>query len=401
MKVYYLTMAFPVASETFKSNDVRSLSLMGLNVSVYTFRPKRSDFARLMTQRHLSSIEVHHNSMLSSVIGILYGAFRPKISLDLLLFILTHTWNHPSQLLKSLILMPRSLDIFFSIRRDRPDVVHLAWGHYPSLVGYLVKKWSNTIALSIFLGAHDLESRYQCTSPVLKRADAVFTHAKTNLDSIYNLGAKSVNVVYRGIDLNHIEQYRTIKKSPRSILAAGRLIPKKGFADVIRAFEQVIQDFPDASLQILGTGPEMQRLKQMAFRKDLVSSIYFRGHVSHSTVLEEMAKSEIFILMSQYHAERLPNVIKEAMASRCICITTPTPGIEELLVNEKSGYIVAPSDFKSAANIIERVFENPSAFNALVNSGYEHVIRHFNLHTSMAAYKSTWEKVINKALTDL
>lgn len=396
MKIYYLTMAFPVPSETFKSNDVRTLSLIGLNVLVHTFRPKRSDFARLMTQRNLSNIEVHHNSVLSSVLGIVYGTFRPKILFDLLFFILIHTWNHPSQLLKSLILMPRSLDIFFSICRDRPDVVHLAWGHYPSLVGYLVKKWSHDIVLSIFLGAHDLESRYQCISPAVKKADAVFTHAKTNLNSIYNLGAESVNVVYRGVDLKSIGQYKALEKAPRSILAAGRLIPAKGFADVIRVFEQIIQNFPDASLQILGAGPEMPRLKKMAFEKGLENSIHFRGHVCHSTVLEEMAKAEIFILMSQYHAERLPNVIKEAMASRCICITTPTPGIEELLVHEESGYIVAPNDFKSAANIIERVFENPSSFNTLADAGYKHVSRDFNLHASMATYKSIWERVLNE-----
>ena len=41
-------------------------------------------------------------------------------------------------MLKSVVFVPRSLDLLASVRARRPDVVHLFWGHYPAIVGYLV-----------------------------------------------------------------------------------------------------------------------------------------------------------------------------------------------------------------------------------------------------------------------
>ena len=40
MKISYITMQFPVPSETFASNDVKTLKSLGIDIDVYTLKNK-------------------------------------------------------------------------------------------------------------------------------------------------------------------------------------------------------------------------------------------------------------------------------------------------------------------------------------------------------------------------
>ncbi|WP_232225145.1 glycosyltransferase family 4 protein [Dactylococcopsis salina] len=396
-------MAFPVPSETFISNDVKALQSIGVNISVHTLRPMRKDFNRLVKERGLYSLEITHNSIASSFRGLSRGIFKPKILFSLIAFLFSKTWFSPIQLFKSLLLLPRVLDIFFNICKKKPDIVHLSWGHYPCLVGYLVQQWLPEACLSIFLGAYDLVNWHKCTPEVIKKADLVFTHAKVNKSKIFELGAKNIEVVYRGINLNYFQKYKIDidKKIPKRFITAGRLIPQKGFDDVILAFEKIAERFSDASLVILGDGPELKKLKKLCNDKRLSPFVMFYGHVEHEKVLEEMAKAEIFILMSKYDGERLPNVIKEAIASKCLCVTTQTLGIEELVEHEQHGYIVPQGDYTSAANYLNQILNNPQKINGMRKLAYHHLLCKFDLNVNMMRYRDLWQKCIeNKVSAD-
>lgn len=395
MQVYYLTMAFPVPSETFISNDVQALRSLEVDISIHCLRPRRRDFLKLIQERQLVKFKVTHNSCFSSLRGIFKGFLKPKILYDLTMFVFSKTCSNPIQFIKSLLLIPRALDIFFEVCKYRPDIVHLCWGHYPSIVGYLVQRWYPTICLSIFLGAYDLITLHKCTPTIIRKADVIFTHAKVNVNTIFNIGGRNIYVVYRGVNLNSFQLPHPHEKISKRLVAAGRLISQKGFNEVISIFEEVIKTFPNASLTILGDGPELGNLKKLCLEKGLISAVNFKGHVKHESVLEEMTRSEVFILMSRYSGERLPNVIKEAMASKCLCVTTKTPGIEELLVHEKYGYIVSPGDCASAAKYIKKAFYNPQKMKSMIDAAYKHILSNFDVQNNMNQYKKIWQKNIN------
>ena len=57
-----------------------------------------------------------------------------------------------------------------------------------------------------------------------------------------------------------------------------------------------------------------------------------------------MASAQYFLFLSQKKSERLSNVIKEAMACKCICICSKTKGINELIINGYNGYILEDSN---------------------------------------------------------
>jgi glycosyltransferase involved in cell wall biosynthesis len=105
-----------------------------------------------------------------------------------------------------------------------------------------------------------------------------------------------------------------------------------------------------------------------------------------------MAAAEVFLLMSR--AECLPNVVKQAMASRCVCIVTDTMGIAELVEDGTSGFVVAPGDSEGAAQRIDYVFGNPAHAPTIGAAARQHVIANFDVRRAMRLYQQCWHEIV-------
>lgn len=103
-----------------------------------------------------------------------------------------------------------------------------------------------------------------------------------------------------------------------------------------------------------------------------------------------MARAEVFLFMSRYAAERLPNVVKEAMASRSVVVSTWTPGMDELMTDGVHGFVVPQGAVDEVADRIGRVFAEPGAAAAMVEAAERRVREHFDLDTLMRGFVDTW-----------
>lgn len=397
MRVCYITMQFPTVYETFAANDIRTLRRQGVEVTVHSLRPAHPAAARLHDEYGLGELAVTHNTLASSLAGGMRALRRPASLLALVAWILARSWRRPDHLVRSLILLPRVFDIVDAIARERPDVVHLFWGHYPSLVGHLARRRVPDLVLSVFLGAYDLTWRYGGTPPVARAAQVVWTHARENVAAIEALGAarEKIQVTYRGVDLAAFPPLPE-QKTARRIVSASRLIPAKAVGDVLRAFALVRTAWPDASLVLLGDGPERGRLEELAAELRLGESVVFRGHVPHEVVKAELVAAEVFLLMSRNESERLPNVVKEAMYARCLCVVAESPGLGELLRDGVHGYVVAQGDVEAAAERICQVFAGNLPGAEVAAAARRQIESHFDVERNMARYVERWQELASK-----
>lgn len=394
MRVAYVTMAFPAGSEAFASTEVEALHRAGVDLTVYTMRPRVRDHARLMAERHPHGVALDLNSVAVSLRGALAGLRAPVVLAELVWWLVRRSWRQPAHLVRALILAPRALDIFAALRRRPPDVVHLFWGHYPALVGHLVQRHLPRVVVSMFLGAYDLVGRYAVSEPVARAADVVWTHAHENIPVVARLGVTPdrLAVVHRGLDLRRFGS-RRIPKIPRRVTTAGRLLPTKGMTDVLTVFAGVLRAWPDASLTVLGEGPDRPRLEALAGSLGISGAVCFLGHVSHDRVADEVAAAEAFLYMSHTTSDRLPNVVKEAMASRCLCIVTETTAIRELVEDGANGFVVPRRDVAAAQRLLDRAFRDPGAAAALAARGSEAVAAGFDVTTSVQTYRERWVRL--------
>jgi glycosyltransferase involved in cell wall biosynthesis len=287
------------------------------------------------------------------------------------------------------------VDIFWSLRADRPDVVHLFWGHYPCLVGFLVQRHLRPTALSVFLGAYDLLRQFPGSALVACRADVVWTHAKCNVPALIGLGVSptKIRVVYRGVDVAQFPMRDTAKVKGR-VVTAGRLHPEKAMDDVLVAFSRILVTWPHGSMMVLGEGRDRSRLDGLVDSLGMCAHVTFRGHLSQDQVREEMSAAEVFVLMSRNASERLPNVVKEAMASGCVCVVTRTPGIDELVQDGVNGFVVEQGDVEAAARRISMALRTPERAAAMRAAAREWIVKRFDVTRSVALYRRRWEELV-------
>ena len=394
LKAAYITSQFPEPSETFATNEVRMLSRCGVSISVHALRPPHRDANRLARERAVGNIRVTYNGVSPSLQGVVAALRRPVLFLRALAWIVRRNRHRLRDLVVSVLLLPRAFNILADIEDSLPDVVHMYWGHYPTIAGYLVQQRLPRVVTSLSIVAYDLNREYGGAIDVARNADVIRTHARANVGHISRFAGVAhdrINVIYNGVDiawLNEVTQ--GIEKVRFRLVATGRLIPDKGMDDVLNAFATIRSTWPDASLVIAGDGPDRQRLEALSGRLQVDHAVDFLGHVPHARVVQEMAKAEVFLLLSRYAGERLPNVVKEAMACRCVCVTTPTPGIEELIEDGIHGFVVPMASPDAAVEAVSANFSGQVDVHSITSAAVEHVHRSFDLGRTAPQYQALW-----------
>ena len=136
----------------------------------------------------------------------------------------------------------------------------------------------------------------------------------------------------------------------RLVLAAGRLIPAKGFDLLLNAFSRV--EHPNLQLVVLGEGPEHGNLLALARRLHISDRLCFPGAVSD--ISRWYHRTNCFVLSSRN--EGWPNVLVEAMAAGCAVVSFRCDyGPAEIVQDEISGLLVPPGNVNALADAIARV----------------------------------------------
>lgn len=137
----------------------------------------------------------------------------------------------------------------------------------------------------------------------------------------------------------------------------GRLVKEKGIFELITAFKNVTNNFPNAKLLIIGGFLESER-DQESYRKLMIDlehfNIRYLGFRKDIPML--MATSDAYILPS--YREGLPRSIIEAMAMNNPIIATNIRGCREEVFEGVNGFLVKKGSSEELAEAMEKLLEN-------------------------------------------
>ncbi|WP_249595902.1 glycosyltransferase [Peribacillus frigoritolerans] len=177
--------------------------------------------------------------------------------------------------------------------------------------------------------------------------------------------AKNMHVLYGGIELDLFPySNRTLPTVGEiRVLSVGRLVDKKGFVTLIKAFKRIYTQYPNARLHIIGAGADEKRIKATIAEYNLKDVVILRGAMDSKQVSDELKKAHIFCLASQTakngDIEGIPNALKEAMASGLPVVSTRHAGIPELIEHQRTGYLAPEKNDMELAKGIQFFMENP------------------------------------------
>jgi len=164
-----------------------------------------------------------------------------------------------------------------------------------------------------------------------------------------------IQTIRNGVDGNrfdHLDQTDCRDKlelshSNRIILGVGYCTPNKGFDRIIRALPEIVQQYPETHLYLIGPngafaqGDCSEELKQLAEELEVVDHVHFVGEVTNKNLSTWYNASDCFCLSSR--SEGCPNVLLEALACGCPVVATDVGSVPELVEDSSMGNVVRNS----------------------------------------------------------
>ena len=199
----------------------------------------------------------------------------------------------------------------------------------------------------------------------LRDAAAVITVSDYNvayLRQTYGPAAAQIQRIYNGLDLERFP-YAAPQDRPPRIVAVGRLVEKKGFADLIEACALLAGRGCRFSCQIIGVGELEANLQTHIERLGLRASVELIGPRPQSEVIWNVQSAAVLaapcVVGQDNNRDGLPTVLLEAMALGTPCISTDVTGIPEALRDEETGLRVPQHDPAALAAAIEQLLSDP------------------------------------------
>jgi glycosyltransferase involved in cell wall biosynthesis len=198
--------------------------------------------------------------------------------------------------------------------------------------------------------------------------------------------ADRIHRIYNGLNLAGFG-HADFSSSPPLIVAVGRLIAKKGFANLIRACGLLAERGKSLHCEIIGEGPLENELRAQIEQLDLRNRVALSGAKPQREVRQRLTASNVFVLSSvvdsQGGMDNLPTVIMEAMATALPVISTEIGGIPEMVVQNETGVLVQPDDAVALAGAIEKVIDDRSLAQKLGRTGYERARELFSIEKNV------------------
>ncbi|SDB58219.1 Glycosyltransferase involved in cell wall bisynthesis [Desulfonatronum thiosulfatophilum] len=199
-------------------------------------------------------------------------------------------------------------------------------------------------------------------SKLLFQANLVVAISGYNQDLMvkkYGIAKDAIKTIHCGIDT---QAFRRSDKTERfvgnhlRIVNIGRLVPEKAQDVLFQALAAVKKRGVQFDLQIVGAGPLLDQLKELARSLDIIDHIDFLGAQPQDVVIKVLREADVFVLSSRN--EGLPVVCMEAMAMEVFLIATNISGIPELVQHGQNGLLVEPENVQELADAILWVDKN-------------------------------------------
>ena len=252
------------------------------------------------------------------------------------------------------------------IKNFQPDILHAHYASSYGLLGalsgfhpYIVSAWGSDV--------YDFPGVSFLHKSILKynllKADQILSTSHIMAKEVNKYTDKIVEVTPFGVDINLFKKQDIIKEDDTFMVGNVKTLSHKYGIDVlIKAFKIVKESNPykDIKLNIIGDGPDKDKLKKLAADLAIADSVYFRGKVENNLLPEWYNLFSVSVSASVLDSESFGVVAVEAMACECPVIVSDADGFTEVVVNNETGIIVPKKDIVATAAAIQKYIDNPN-----------------------------------------
>jgi glycosyltransferase involved in cell wall biosynthesis len=178
------------------------------------------------------------------------------------------------------------------------------------------------------------------------------------------------------------------------VVAAGRLVRKKGFEYLIDA----MRGLETAHLVIAGDGDLAGELRDRAIRAGAANRIHFLGNVAQDDVGAWFGAADVIAIPSvrddSGNVDGLPNTALEALASGTAVVATSAGGLGSVIVDDRTGSVVPERDSASLSAAIAALLHDAARRARLGAAGRELVAARFGWAVAAERFESAYDRAL-------
>jgi glycosyltransferase involved in cell wall biosynthesis len=255
--------------------------------------------------------------------------------------------RRPIQLLRSLLLLRKQIDIF------KPDIVH-AHMRTGLLLAWF---WTRMRIFTLIAHVHNVHDRESIIMGLAERVIVVSQSVAETMES-RGISKKKIRVVLnRTLGSPRQPNIADIEAAPLArpaLVTVGGMYHRKGIAELIAAFEIAGDKFQDAHLYLVGDGPERGLFEVQARRSRWHDRIHFEGF--QKVPQAYMLSTDVFVLASRRESFGL--VLIEARQAGCAIVASDIDGTTEALDGGRAGLLVPPKNVPALAHALCKLLGN-------------------------------------------
>jgi colanic acid/amylovoran biosynthesis glycosyltransferase len=384
-RVAYIIARFPTVRETFIRRELDAVASHGLDVTVLALFPTPPGPVQDAARPWLARVRRARPWDVATALA-WWLRRRPGRTLSSLALVARGHARSPARL-RALVTFGVAASHARWVAQHEVDRLHAHWATYGALSAWVIRRLTGT-PYSFTAHAHDLYIDQAFLREKVADAEVVVTISEYNRRFLRRYGGDvttPVTIVRYGIEPSAYPfRPRTpAADRPVRVLCVAALQEYKGHRVLLDALGLHGEGLERLAVTCVGDGPLRGDLEGRARALGLEGRVTFRGAMTESQILGELASTDLFVLPSivarSGQMEGLPVALIEAMACGVPVVSTALSGTPELVRPGVTGVLVPPGDARALAAALRSVLDDPEAAAQRSLEGRALVEREFGL----------------------
>lgn len=401
LRVGYLLRSYPRLSQTFILNEVLALEKLGVQVHIFAVTHPHEPIVQAQVAEVQAPVTYLEGAqrrrwwviLWEQLVTLLWTPYRYLSTLAYLLY--HHEFDEGYTASSRFVCFLQAVYLAAILRQARQQGnpiahLHAHFAHDPTLIAHLVQRLTG-ISFTFTAHARDI---YQIPKRVLgeriRAAGAVVTCCATNIDylkaAVTPADHAKLRVIHNGVNLHEFQPPSATHNADAIplILSASRLVEKKGYPDLLHAYQQLKAAGYRFRSLIYGDGPLQKPLAALIDDLGLQQEVQLVGACTQQELRHVLTQADIFALTPFVTADGdrdgVPTVLVEAMACGKPVVSTTVVGVPELVTHEVNGLLTAPHNVAGITTALATLLDDAAKRRQLGYAARDTVVNHFDLH---------------------
>jgi phosphoheptose isomerase len=261
---------------------------------------------------------------------------------------------------------------------------------------------------------HFPDERFAIEDRVVQEADRIIAECPQDRDDLlrlYQANSERIRIIPCGFDptefwaIGKIRARLTLGLPPDEpiILQLGRMVPRKGVDNVLRAFAYLQKNGLQAARLLIVGGesespdvqltPEIGRLQAIAEELGVAAQVTFVGRKGREILKYYYSAADVFVTTPWYEPFGITPI--EAMACGTPVIGADVGGVKFTVKDGETGYLVPPHEPEILAERLAHLLNHPQLMSLFGRQAIRRSLEHFTWQKVTSAVAAVYEEVLS------